>query len=822
MIPRIGKTSFMDHRRYGTRWNAGWGAGFSLKRRRAIRALVRSPGLAVVGVVTLGLGIAGTVTLFSFVKGVYLEPLPYSNPQQLMAVYSIERESESRRDGLSFPDLQDVASEASLLAGVAAYRSQEMILSRGDRPLRIHVTQTTTNALDLLGIQLQRGRGFAAQDGEAGAAPVALISQALYEGRGGGDVLSESLYLDGTAFTVVGVLPRGFAFLRTQPDVLIPFNIREHARHSDRSDRFLAVFARLKSEIELNAARQELSNLAGRLSQAYPDTNGHWGLDIEPLQHVLRPSRDVRAAMAILSVTLALVLLVSCANVANLLLARIHRREAELAVRSALGAGLGRLSLSLLLESTILALGGGLLGLMLGTLGVRGVIASIPVGNLSIFDFDLDLKAVGFTALVCGVTAIGTCLVPIVRVVSIDLARSLVNSSAGAGRGGGRWGKSLILIEVGVTFFLLVVSSVVLQSVQKMHHKELGFSPERLLTFRVDPRPVPYAGMTEVQNFYESLVRDLVDLPAVEAAGTVNDLTLTGADSRGRVLPEGHEDTTGVSISVRTISPGFFSALSVPIVAGRGLKESDDRSASPVVVVNRAWVNRWKPDGPVVGTRLEVLDQRPREIVGVVEDFYEVRLDRPIEPVVYLPEEQNPSRRRGLILRTVGEPTDQLASVLEKLRQIDPEQSVYAPRPMAELVERQAWVFKTTTKMLTVLTGLGLLMSMAGIFSVTTATVAQRIAEVGIRMAVGASRRSILFLILKECVKLSSIGVLLAAPLAYAATRLLSGVLYGVEAAGLPAIVLLAALVTATTLAATLAPAWRAANVHPMAAVRID
>lgn len=787
---------------------------------------MRRRGLVALATLTLAVGLGGNVTIFSFFNGVYLRPLPYDDPERLLSIAGVQAET-GRRAGLTAPDVDALRAQSRSLDLVATQRSEVLALTGAERPQRVVAVHLTPGALATLGATTVDGRLFRADEAQPGSAPVVVLSHPLWSTHfGGADVIGASIALDGTPHTVVGVLEPDFSLLRKRPDLYIAE--RELALY-DPQRRSFGVFARLAAGATLEQARGDLRSVDRELAVIDPTRREGWRLEAEPLAAAVRPSRDVRRTMPVVFAAVGLVLLVACANVAGLLMARAAARRQELTVRAALGAGRARLTFGIVAESLLLALLGGVVALVLAQAGVRALLAAAPIGEQTLFHFALDHRLLLFTLAACIVTALLAAWLPSVQVLGTDLASALRGTGAAAHDGRGRWGQVLIVGEIMLAFVLLAAASVVIRGLGAMHDRDLGFDPESILTLRLDPPSGRYPDIEDLERFYDALAARLGALPGVVAVGMTNDLTLTGSDTVGPVTLPGRAPSAGepTRTSLRSVSPDYFRTLTAPMVAGRGLGAQDHADGPPVAVVNEAWARRWSDAEPgdgdvadVLGRQLIAWDDAPRQIVGVVRDLYEVRLDRPLEPVVYLPAAQVPVRDRSLLVRVEGRPEDYAGSVQRAVWELDPDLPISMLQTLPDVVSRQAWVFRLLTSLLSLFALATWSLTAVGIYGVTSNAVSRRTAEIGVRMALGSTRRGVLRLLLREALGRSLLGIALGLPLAVLGTRALAGVLYGVDAAGFFVLFATTALVLATTSLACLVPARRAASVDPVLALR--
>jgi putative ABC transport system permease protein len=793
--------------------------------RYAFRTHLKSPGFVGIAVLSLAVGIGANVTLFSFLNSIYLNPLPYEDSTRLVHISSTHRERGDRSTNVSFPDLADWKAGTSLFDDIAAHQVRNLNLTRPGEPERVTGGFVSDNFFSTLKAAPAYGRSFAAQDGRAVSEPVVILSYGFWQRRFGGDtaVLGDPITLDGEPHTIIGITAPDFVFLRTNPDLFVPFRLGTSETYLDRGNRRLSTLARLSDRVTIERAQQELALFAERLADEHPETNAGWGVLVEPLHDVVLPSHDIRVGMSIGFVVVGFMLLIACSNVANLLLARATARSHELAIRTALGAGRGRKVRQLMTENALLALAGGILGVGLAHVGVKAFIAASPV-DASIFDFSIDVIVLLFAVALSAATTLIFGLVPAIRSTSTDVVKSL-RTGLGIAKGGRYFARTVIVFEVALAFVLLTAVTVMIQGVLRLHNKDLGFAPDNVLTLRITPPEAKYETDESVNRFYAEVLERIESLPQVIAAGTTNNLTLTGADYGGPFTILGRRepnDTRLPRVSLRSLSPGYFEALSVERLSGRGFSDTDRPGAPLVAIVNETFAREWFPDHSPLGERIALLDDRPREIIGVIQDFYEVRIDRPIGPVVYLPSAQAPVQGRSVAVRVRGDAASTAPAVERAVRAVDPDQPVYSVRPMSDYVTRAAWVFKLMTSGFAVFSAIALAMGAAGIFGVTSLGVSRRRSEIGLRMALGAKRSDVLTMILKEGSNRTLIGFLIGLPLSFALTSGLASVLYGVDRVDAVVWLIVTTLMMAVTLLACYTPARKASKVEPIVALRYE
>ena len=785
--------------------------------RYAARTFRQAPGFTCIAMVTLALGIAANVTVFSFANAVYLRPLPYPAPEELVRVLR----EDTRRGGLgriSLRAVQDWKRDVKVFDDVAAYAVQHRVWTGVETPKRLLGCVATYNLLSTLGADVSLGRGFLPEDDRPGGERLAILSDALWRTRFGADpgAVGSIIQLDGEAHTVVGVLSAAFVFFgRSEPEVYTLYRVGGEPWHADYESRAATGLARVRSGTAPERAEAALS----RFSERRAESDEVHKYRVQSLHEVLLPSRRIRLGLPILSVVVGFVFLIACANVANLLFARGRARGRELALRTALGASSRRVVRQLLTEGLVLAILGGVLGLVLAHVGVRWIVSATPVENTRLFRPELDGAVLLFVSASIGLATLLSALVPAIRAASAQVIQAL-KSDWGRTPGSGRARGALVVVQLILTCILLIASAVLIRSVVALNTRDLGFSPEGILTMGIAPPPNKYPEPTELIRFYARLEASLGSIPGVRAVGSTNNLTLTGADSRGPVELSGHAVDAQPDVSLRSVSTGYFAALSARMRVGRSFSPTDAAESPLVAIVNEVAVRRWFPDVDPIGQRLVVWDGSAREVVGVVEDFYEVRVDLPIEPVVYLPAAQAPVRNRSMAILVSGEPSAARELVEDAVGRVDPDQPIHLTAPMTEWVSRQAWAFKMMTTVLVVFAGVALMMASAGVYGLSFYAVVERTREIGVRMALGARAADTVRMFLSEALRRTVVALAVGLTLSFFAVAVLERLLVAVDETGYPVFATVASILAAVTLFATGLPAVRATKLDPAIALR--
>jgi putative ABC transport system permease protein len=799
------------------------------------RTMRKNLGFTTVAVMTLALGIGANTAIFSVVNAVLLRPLPYPNAERVAAVQELN--DKGTRVQVTAANFLDWRKQNTVFEHLAAILTRPSNLAIGDGAERIDLAMTSADFFDVFGVQPQHGRFFLPEEERAGHAPVAVISHGLWQRRFGGDAsaVGKSVTLDGQSYTVVGVAPAGFQYPdKTEawipPFQLVPTPGPQMDLERARGFGFLSAVGLLKPGVTVERANDEMTAITARLRQQYPETNNKRFDRVESLRANLVGERS--AALLLLLGSVALVLLIACANVSNLLLARAASRGKEIAVRLALGATRLRLVRQLLVESVLLALAGGAAGLVLGWWGVDLMRGLLPSDFPRAQGIGVDLRVLAFTFLVSLVTGVAFGLAPALRATNPDVNESLKESSRGsAGDGrGNRVRSALVVSEVALSLVLLVGAGLLFRSFLCLQSVELGFRPERLLTFRVSPSGPNFDTDPKYSAFYREIAERTRQLPGVEEVGVINTLPLAKGPTTAFQV-EGRPPLTKdkwARCNYRSVSPEYFRAVGVPVLKGRAFDAHDNESSPLVIIVNQSLARRDFPDEEPVGRRINTGATRPDgqplwlEIVGVVGDVRSLELRSEPEPEIYMSYLQDPFAGMSYVVRTSVEPEGLIPAVREAVRQVDRAQPVTDFREMGELIGEAAAQPRFNSLLLAIFAGLSLLLAAAGIYGVMSYGVTQRTREIGLRVALGAQRRDVLKLIVARGMGLTLVGVGAGLIASFGLTRLLRSLLFGVSAADPLTYAGVALLLTFVAFAACYIPARRATKVDPMVALRYE
>jgi putative ABC transport system permease protein len=814
--------------------------------RYGIRQLIKHPAFTIIAVLTLALGIGANTAIFSVVNAVLLKPLPFPEPDQLIAVGMTDtrQKGETNLNSLSYPDFFDFRDQNRTLASSAVYRDRSFALSAEEGATSLHGAKVSAEFFDVLGIKPAMGRAFVRDDEQGGGGPggfQVIISHDFWKRHFGADpnVVGRTIVLDRRQYTISGVTPAGFQFPISNDAIDFYVTIAEDAANPDgslpqtkqRGNHSLQAVARLKPGATIQQAQADLSAIAAALTQQYPDSNTHFGVLVKPLREDM--IGDVRTALYILFGAVVCVLLIANANVANLLLARASARGKEIALRAAMGASRARIIRQLLTESVLLAGLGGLGGLVLAEFGTEALIQTVPQNIPRISNIQLDASVLAFTLLVSLVTGVIFGLVPAWQASHVDLNSSLKSGTRGGsgGEGKGRVRNALIMAEVALALVLLISAGLLIQSFAKLGRVQPGLRTDRLLTARIGLPDVAYPKNENVIAFYDQFLPKVRALPGVESASAILPLPLSGSnmvtsfDSEDNPLPEGQRP----GAPVRIIATDYFKTTGIPIREGRVFDDRDQYQSAPVVIVNERFVQKFFPGKNVIGKRIQPgfsaddSGEKWREIIGVVGNVKHLNLKNEDSPEMYLPRTQIPIGVMSIVIRTsVSNPNAITNSLRKELAAMDVTIPLTSVRVFDEYISRSLARPRFNTLLLSIFAATALVLTAIGIYGVMAYSVSQRTGEIGIRIALGAGKSSIFRLIVGQAMMLVAISLVIGLAGAFAATRLLNSLLFGVGASDPVTFAAIVLLVSAVAFIAAWLPARRATRVDPIIALRAE
>ncbi|HET7457335.1 MAG TPA: ABC transporter permease [Gemmatimonadaceae bacterium] len=790
--------------------------------RFAVRGLLRRPGFTAAVVATLALGIGANAAIFSVVNAVLLRPLPYADPDRLVMVWG--RYPDFGRTGTSLPDFIDWRAGATTFQQMAALHDVVFNLTGDGEPEQVKGYRVTANFFPTLGVSPALGRAFRAEEERVGGDDdVVILSHGLWQRRFGGrrDVVGRTVQLSGRPFTVIGVAPADFRF---RGDAALWAPMRADTTMPRRSE-YLDVFGRLKPGVTVRQAQGEMNGVLRRLGEQYPETNSRLTPEVISMKEDF--VGKVRPALIVFSGAVGLVLLIACANVANLLLARAAAREREVAVRVALGAGGGRLVRQLLTESVVVALLGAAVGLVLAVWGVSALRAGSAELLPRLGEVRVDLPVVGLALVLAVVTGLLFGIAPALRLAHGDVHESLKDGARGAAGGAvTRLRNALVLGEVAVAVVLLVGAGLLVRSFERLNRVDPGFDARHLLTYGVVLPRAKYADVKTTPAVYERLLERTRAIPGVQGVAVSNDLPMQGA---GYVTfsVDGRESKPGEDVQPFAVSPDYFKVLGVPLRSGRVFTTGDVDGAPLVAVVNQEMVRKVFDGRDPIGRRITFGDpadtaSRWYTVVGVVGDVAQEGLTAKPYAQMYRPLAQVPSRNVWVAMRTAGDPMAAAPAARQALKSIDAELPLNDLQTMDQRIARDIAQPRVSVALLGVFSGIALLLAAVGIYGVVSYTVAQRTREIGIRMALGARPEGVLGLVVRQGLAPVVAGVVVGLAGALAATRLMHSLLYGVSATDPLTFAVVAVFLTVVALAATFIPARRATRVNPVLALRSE
>jgi len=804
--------------------------------RYGARMLIKSPSFTIVAVIALALGIGANTAIFSVVNGVLLRPLPFHDPDQLMALWESSTIHGQQRGSVSYPNFSDWRDQNHVFQYMSAYNNNDFTMTGRGESVRLQVAAVNADLFPLLGATPMLGRTFLPEEDKPGDnGRVVILSQPTFQKYFNSDpnVVGQSVVFDGKTFTIVGVMPRSFDFpIQNLPvDVWTTVAVNREGKEpitDQRGAHFINVIGRLKPGVSREQAQAEMTTIGSRLEQQYPDKNLHRTVAVEPMLDSL--VGDIRPALLILLGAVGCVLLIACANVANLLLARAMTRHKEMAIRSALGASRARVVRQLLTESLLLSLLGGGIGLVLALwwsdllikLGKEDIPRALQIG--------MDWRVLGFTLGVSMLTGIVFGLVPALQSSRTELTESLKEGGRGSTEGGrGRVRSFLIVAELGIAVVLLVGAGLLIQSLWRLRQVNTGMDPKNVLTFVVGVPEVKYETSKQAQ-FFRDLINRTQALPGVTSASAIIPLPLSGDrygisfQIEGRPVAKGEEP----SADFFGVHSNYFKTMGIHLLQGRDFSERDDKKAPAVIIVNQAFANKYFPGEDAIGKHIKpgisTDEDKPvmREIIGVVADVKNRNLSTEMRPGYFLPVTQMPFTQMTVVVKTSGDPHALIAAVRREVAQMDPEIPAYSIKTMEEYIAATVATPRFNTTLLAIFAAVALVLTVVGLYGVMSYSVAQRTNEIGIRMALGAQTKDVLRLIVSQGLTLLVIGLGVGLLGAFAATRLLASLLFGVKTKDPVTFAVVALVLTVIALVACYIPARRAARVDPLEALRHD
>lgn len=783
--------------------------------RFALRGLRKRPTFTAAALLTLTVGIGATTTLFSVVDGVVLQPLPFPQADRLVTLCERYPGASDGWCSVSPPNVEDIASRARSIEAIGIGRTWSYHLATPEGKREVSAAIVTPGTLTALRVRPLLGRPFLQDDVIGGPSTTAILSHEMWQSRFSGDssIVGRAILLDDLSVTIVGVMPPGVALPQFRPvDLWRPVHIlTTEERHRDW--RGFVAFGRLRDAVTIETARAEIAHIADDIEQAHFATTPGWGITVRPLHDIV--VGRVRPTMLALLGAAGVVLLISCVNVANLLLVRGNARAREMALRAALGAGRRRIVRVIGTESVVLALAGSVLGVAVAMVGVHVFKALAPAGIPRVQSVEVDLAVVGFAVLASLVSAVIFGTLPAVRAAHADVFQALREGGRGASRSSGRVGAVLVAVELALAVALVSGGGLLLRTFAAYADWRPGFDHGSLLMFNLFA-PQPQYTSERTGQLWSTIESELRTLPGVSRVATASAGPLFGGDGSATIALEGRETPAGASVEWFDIGPGWFETLGVPIVAGRDFDATDRAEGVRVAIVNETFVNRYLPNDPAAGRRFTMLDRGlTLEIIGVVRDVPPLHPNQPPAAQVYWSNRQLPRPFTWVLVRTTGEPGSVLRAVHARLANVDRDLAPGSPQTYGELLARQ---LKRPRFTMSVVLGFGLtalLLAAIGVYGLMSYVSALRQRELAIRLALGAQRQQVMGTMLRWSARIAVVGATCGSALALIATRGIRALLAGVSPTDPTTLVTSTIVVLVVAVGAALAPAWRASRADP-------
>ena len=800
--------------------------------RFGLRMLLKSPTTTFVALLALTLGIGANTAIFSVVNGVLLRTFPYPDAERIVLVW--EKSPRNDQNSINLGNFFDWKDQNQVFTDMAIFFDRNFNLTGDGEPEEVTAQIGTTNLFSVLGTNPILGRTFVDDDGRDEQSRVVVISYALWQRRFGGDknIVGRRIDVNERPSTIVGVMPATFGWhiqkgtQASRPaDIWIPFQVPNELRQ--RRGRFASAVARLKPGVSIDQAKQEMATIGARLAQQYPEFNTNWSVNVVPLR--TQVTGAIRRPLFILLGAVAFVLLIACANVANLLLTRASSRRKEIAVRAGLGATRRRITRQLLTESVMLSLTGGALGVLLAWWGTKALVALSPPALIDLKNVSVSWPVLAFTLGLSLLTGIVFGLVPAFEATRFDLHGSLKEGgkNIGGSAGGQRIRSLFVVTQVGLALVLLVGAGLLLKSFNRLQSVDTGFNPQNLLAVRLNLLPRKYDTDPKVIDFFKRAVEQMKAIPGVEAAGAINTPPFTGlysgtkVDVDGQELPPGQQLGTGVCVT----DANYFQTMQIPLKLGRLYTAQEVSEMRHVVVVNETFVKKNLGGQNPLGHRVTIYmkdENVPSEIIGVVADHKHLGLDIPVEPVAYWPHAELVYSGMTLMLRTRGDASAVGSAARNVIHTLDPQQPIGEVSTMETLLSTSVARARFSASLLTVFSFLALVMAAVGIYGVMSYSVLQRTHEIGVRMALGAQRYDVLKLMVKKGIVLGVAGVVVGLAASFALTRLIATLLFDVTTTDAATFAIVSAGLFLVTLIACYVPARRATKVDPLKALRYE
>jgi putative ABC transport system permease protein len=802
--------------------------------RFAARMLRASPGFTIVAMLTLALGIGANTAIFSFVDGVLLKPLPYQHPERILMVW--EKPPGGERNGISTLNFLDWKAQNTVFDAMAAQRGESMTMS-GDEPVELRASLVSAPYFDIFGVQATLGRTFTAGEDQLGAPRVVVMSHRLWQNRFGGDknILGRKLILNGYPYDVIGVLPQDSSFDRAFSEIWAPLVFEP--KDMTRNFHWFLSYARLKEGVTLKQAQEQMKIIGARIEKAYPDSNKGWNVTVDRFADRL-VGNQLRQSLYVLLAAVGAVLLIGCANLANLTLARGTSREREVAIRSSLGAGRWRLVRQFLTENVLLSLMGGIAGLALGLGMVKGLKLLMPPFMLpSEANVSVDLRVLLFTLGIAVFTGVVFGVAPALQAANPDLASTMKEGGRGSTSSAARrrLRGGLVVLETALAFILLTGAGLLIRSFEQLQQVNAGFDSTNVLTMSIPFSSGRFKEGEDAAAYVRRIIQSLETIPGIREAAATSALPLQGW-SYGmpfQIAGKPVKDRANRDACFfKMVSNSYFHSLGIQLRKGRGLSEKDTKGAPPVTVINETMARKYFKDENPVGQRILVQEilygkpvlgpEIPWEVVGVIADEKINGLDDNRSAGMYVPIDQSPAQYVNLVVKGSVNPETMQQSIRQQVRQIDPNQALTNVKTLETIKSESVGQNRLRTTLLSVFAGIALLLAAIGIYGVISYSVVQRTHEMGVRSALGASRLDIYRLVIGNGMLMASCGLAIGLAGAFGLTRLLTSLLFGVSATDPGTMSAVAGVLIAVALSACYVPARRATKVDPAVALRYE
>jgi putative ABC transport system permease protein len=796
--------------------------------RYGARMLRKSPVFTLVVIVTLALGIGANTAIFSVINAVLLQPLPFSQPDRVVSIFETSSRLGTDRETLSPANFRDLASQNQVFSSAAVYlRTPGALTGQGDAT-RVRIVESTSGLFDVLAVAPIMGRAFLPDDSSRSHGRVVILSHHLWSTQFGmqQDIVGKTIHLDGEDYGVIGIMPEGFQFPLSGSEVwtLLPDTEKFW---SPRGAHYLSGIARLKPGITEVRAKEDLRTVGARLAASYPSTNKGSGLGAVEFKNAL--VGDVKPALLVLLASVGLVVLIACANIANLILARSTERSREVAVRTALGATPFRLARQLLTESLLLSILGALAGLSVAAWAIKIILLNGPQDIPRVQGIHLDGIVLAFNLTLAVITGLAFGLLPALHATRSDVNRSLKSGARTAGDHEGKWlHSSLVACELALSLVLLAGAGLLLRSFMRLQSVDPGFNPQNILTFDLSLPEAQYKDGRRVSDFTEDLLQGLKSLPGVESAAVVTPRPLSGNDYSSSVKikgqppqPPGEEK----SAQMRVVSGDYFRVMQIPLLRGREFENGDRRETPPVVVLSSNAVKKFFPAGDAIGQHMEFgasigFDKVGGEVVGIVGNVHDFGQDTEPPPDAYVLQDQAGVGEMSVLVRTKGEPTALAAAARDTVHRFDSGLPIAAVSTMSAALGESSAQRRFYMLLLTLFAGLAISLAAVGVYGVMAYSVTRRTQEIGIRLALGAKHQQVLGLVMSHAASLVAVGLVIGLLVTAASGRVLAGLLFGVRATDPLILIAVTVGLAMVALAAGYIPARRVLRVDPMVALR--